>query len=125
MDGFFDSNNDAYKDFPEPSLPSDPSSRNPPQIFGNYAQDGSLLPATFNTTFQPEHFDYGFGDFEYADQGDQDNAEYKRRRIARACDLCRRRKIKCDGRLPCSHCKNYNSECVYHFEQKARKPVKT
>lgn len=89
MDGFFHSNNDAYKDFLDPSLnPSTtPLQGNPLQGFGTYAQDGTLLPATFNTTFQPEHFDYGFGDFDYADLGDQVSAESKRRRIARACDM--------------------------------------
>ena len=85
MEGFFNSNNDAYKDFPEPPLHHNTSRSDPPRIFGNFAQDGTLLPATFDTTFQPEHFDYGFGDSEYPDLGDHD--ESKRRRIARACDM--------------------------------------
>ncbi|KAJ6259442.1 hypothetical protein Dda_5079 [Drechslerella dactyloides] len=28
----------------------------------------------------------------------------KRRRVTRACDCCRRKKIKCDGLQPCTHC---------------------
>jgi hypothetical protein len=32
----------------------------------------------------------------------------KRRRVTRACDECRRKKIKCDGRMPCSHCEIYS-----------------
>ena len=28
----------------------------------------------------------------------------KRRRVIRACDECRRGKIKCDGKQPCTHC---------------------
>ncbi|KAL8829382.1 MAG: hypothetical protein Q9191_002047 [Dirinaria sp. TL-2023a] len=28
----------------------------------------------------------------------------KRRRVTRACDECRRKKIKCDGKQPCTHC---------------------
>jgi hypothetical protein len=32
----------------------------------------------------------------------------KRRRVTRACDECRRKKIKCDGKQPCSHCTIYS-----------------
>lgn len=32
----------------------------------------------------------------------------KRRRTARACDECRCKKIKCDGRQPCEHCEGYD-----------------
>lgn len=32
----------------------------------------------------------------------------KRRRVTRACDECRRKKIKCDGKLPCTHCTVYS-----------------
>lgn len=32
----------------------------------------------------------------------------KRRRVTRACDECRRKKIKCDGKQPCSHCSIYS-----------------
>ena len=31
----------------------------------------------------------------------------KRRRVTRACDECRRKKIKCDGKAPCTHCVIY------------------
>jgi len=43
----------------------------------------------------------------------------KRRRVTRACDECRRKKIKCDGKQPCTHCtvysygQSYNSVCLY------------
>ena len=37
----------------------------------------------------------------------------KRRRVTRACDECRRKKIKCDGRQPCTHCMVYSYECSY------------
>ncbi|KAK3692369.1 fungal-specific transcription factor domain-containing protein [Podospora appendiculata] len=37
----------------------------------------------------------------------------KRRRVTRACDECRRKKIKCDGKQPCSHCSIYSYECTY------------
>ncbi|CAK7274455.1 Gypsy retrotransposon integrase-like protein 1 [Sporothrix epigloea] len=38
---------------------------------------------------------------------------HKRRRVTRACDECRRKKIKCDGRQPCTHCSVYTYECTY------------
>ncbi|KAL4785648.1 fungal-specific transcription factor domain-containing protein [Aspergillus varians] len=37
----------------------------------------------------------------------------KRRRVTRACDECRRKKIKCDGKQPCTHCTVYSYECTY------------
>ncbi len=33
---------------------------------------------------------------------------HKRRRVTRACDECRRKKIKCDGKQPCTHCSVYS-----------------
>ncbi|KAF2232946.1 hypothetical protein EV356DRAFT_568417 [Viridothelium virens] len=37
----------------------------------------------------------------------------RRRRVTRACDECRRKKIKCDGKQPCTHCTVYSYECTY------------
>ena len=38
----------------------------------------------------------------------------KRERVARACIPCRRKKVKCDGNTPCSHCVQSNSSlCAY------------
>ncbi|EAS32699.1 C6 transcription factor [Coccidioides immitis RS] len=37
----------------------------------------------------------------------------KRRRVTRACDECRRKKIKCDGKQPCTHCTVYSYACTY------------
>lgn len=36
------------------------------------------------------------------------NPLQKRRRVTRACDECRRKKIKCDGKQPCTHCTVYS-----------------
>lgn len=33
--------------------------------------------------------------------------------MTRACDECRRKKIKCDGKQPCTHCQVYSYECTY------------
>lgn len=41
----------------------------------------------------------------------------KRRRVTRACDECRRKKIKCDGKQPCTHCTVYSygeALLIYH-----------
>ncbi|EWC44067.1 hypothetical protein DRE_01419 [Drechslerella stenobrocha 248] len=54
-----------------------------------------------------------------------DAGDSKRRRIARACDQCRKKKIKCDGKTPaCSHCQNYHTECVFTLVEKKRQPPK-
>jgi len=37
----------------------------------------------------------------------------KRRRVTRACDTCRGKKIKCDGKQPCTHCTVYSYDCTY------------
>ncbi|KAF2854085.1 hypothetical protein T440DRAFT_486702 [Plenodomus tracheiphilus IPT5] len=37
----------------------------------------------------------------------------KRRRVTRACDECRRKKIKCDGKQPCTHCTVYSYGNTY------------
>lgn len=47
----------------------------------------------------------------------------KRRRIPRACDMCRKKKVKCDGKTPtCTHCFNYGRECIYTHVEKKRSP---
>ncbi|RVD80599.1 uncharacterized protein DFL_008493 [Arthrobotrys flagrans] len=56
---------------------------------------------------------------------DGDAGDPKRRRIARACDQCRKKKIKCDGKTPaCTHCQNYHTECVFTLVEKKRQPPK-
>lgn len=39
--------------------------------------------------------------------------------------MCRKKKIKCDGKLPaCTHCMNYKTECVFTQVEKKRSPPK-
>ncbi|KAK0210242.1 fungal-specific transcription factor domain-containing protein [Desarmillaria ectypa] len=50
--------------------------------------------------------------------GNEDDYIYKKRRLHRACDFCRRKKIRCDGvkmdgSERCSNCKLYDAECTY------------
>ncbi|KIM42578.1 hypothetical protein M413DRAFT_120145 [Hebeloma cylindrosporum] len=48
----------------------------------------------------------------------------KKRMIQRACDICRRKKTRCDGvqwqGTRCSNCKAYNLDCTYVEEAKKR-----
>ncbi|KAJ2669621.1 hypothetical protein IWW42_004479 [Coemansia sp. RSA 1085] len=49
----------------------------------------------------------------------------KRQRISRACDLCRRKKVKCDGKRPiCTHCEAIGNVCTYLDATKKRGPPK-
>ena len=36
-----------------------------------------------------------------------------RKRVVRACEVCRRKKVKCNGQKPCSQCIAFAEECVY------------
>lgn len=45
----------------------------------------------------------------------------KRRRVVRACDRCRKLKIKCSGDIPCIHCTVYSYECTYNHPTRGRR----
>ncbi|KAG7900796.1 hypothetical protein KL925_003778 [Ogataea polymorpha] len=45
----------------------------------------------------------------------------KKRRVVRACDRCRKLKIKCSGDLPCIHCTVYSYECTYDQPSRAKR----
>ncbi|KAL8724191.1 MAG: hypothetical protein Q9166_008088 [cf. Caloplaca sp. 2 TL-2023] len=95
--------------------PSVPQSMNTPlQVMGGNGHDMSAAALDFS-------FDQ-YGD--ETNEGFEDRDDAKRRRIARACDMCRKKKIKCDGKMPaCTHCINYKTECVFtHVEKKRAAP---
>ncbi|KAI9329595.1 hypothetical protein BD770DRAFT_334004, partial [Pilaira anomala] len=47
----------------------------------------------------------------------------KRKRLTQACELCRRKKIRCDGSKPtCGNCTRLNNECTYSTSSKKRGP---
>ncbi|KAL6910822.1 fungal-specific transcription factor domain-containing protein [Trichoderma evansii] len=101
--------------FQMPPLVAPPLTNQPPQIFGSYLADGlpQLTPDMAAQLFPDSSMML------------DDSLDAKRRRIARACDQCRRKKIKCDGKLPsCTHCTNYKTECVFTQIEKKRTPPK-
>ncbi|KAK9719077.1 hypothetical protein K7432_005056 [Basidiobolus ranarum] len=49
----------------------------------------------------------------------------KRQRVSKACDNCRRRKVRCDGTQPiCSNCRTIGTTCSYNDATKKRGPPK-
>ncbi|KAI0019047.1 fungal-specific transcription factor domain-containing protein [Xylariomycetidae sp. FL0641] len=48
-------------------------------------------------------------------RSDHGTPAYIRARVANACDSCKQRKVKCDGKLPCSYCtrRQRASECRF------------
>ncbi|RMD42820.1 hypothetical protein DV735_g2306, partial [Chaetothyriales sp. CBS 134920] len=91
------------------------SSQQQAQMFGTYGSESSPMPQLL-----------GQGGY-YADDIDMSRADSdtKRRRITRACDMCRKKKIKCDGKQPkCGHCTNYKTNCVFTLVEKKRNPPK-
>ncbi|KAJ3144427.1 hypothetical protein HDU89_008253 [Geranomyces variabilis] len=48
---------------------------------------------------------------------------HKRKRTTKACDICNKRKVKCDGSKPsCNQCTNGHLQCSYEREAKKRGP---
>lgn len=47
------------------------------------------------------------------DQPSSPRPRITRRRVVHACDVCRLRKIRCNGGQPCSTCSSTNQECAY------------
>ncbi|XP_014560655.1 hypothetical protein COCVIDRAFT_34294 [Bipolaris victoriae FI3] len=67
-------------------------------------------------THQEDTSEFGEENSETNDVGDDQPPKpqpQKRRRVTRACDECRRKKIKCDGKQPCTHCTVYSYGITY------------
>ncbi|KAL5335052.1 hypothetical protein BJX70DRAFT_333930 [Aspergillus crustosus] len=45
-----------------------------------------------------------------------DNESRKRKRTSHACDACRHRKVRCDGRQPCATCASSGEDCLFGAE---------
>ncbi|KAF7722552.1 hypothetical protein EC973_002976 [Apophysomyces ossiformis] len=63
----------------------------------------------------PESFD---------SQSAQRGGGIKRNKVIRACDDCRKKKVRCDGGQPCERCRKSLSECVYSKVTPKRGPPK-
>ncbi|CAI4047964.1 hypothetical protein SKDZ_13G1510 [Saccharomyces kudriavzevii ZP591] len=44
-----------------------------------------------------------------------------RLRVQKACELCKKRKVKCDGNKPCLNCFKHQKECRYEFKATNRR----
>ncbi|KAJ1953386.1 hypothetical protein IWQ62_006004, partial [Dispira parvispora] len=54
-----------------------------------------------------------------------EGATGKRQRVSRACDMCRKKKVKCDGVTPvCTNCQLLNYSCTFKDTAKKRGPPK-
>ncbi|KDN50625.1 hypothetical protein RSAG8_01123, partial [Rhizoctonia solani AG-8 WAC10335] len=74
--------------------------------------------------------------YDRASSGEEDDdsqrgvegANAKKRRVQRACDVCRRKKVRCDGATRagsrCSNCIAFNFDCTYIEAAKKRGPPK-
>ncbi|KAI1869417.1 hypothetical protein JX265_006507 [Neoarthrinium moseri] len=49
------------------------------------------------------------------------DTQYVRVRVANACDSCKVRKVKCDGKLPCSYCSRHKKAHLCHFTPQRRR----
>ncbi|KAL1952772.1 hypothetical protein VTO42DRAFT_4263 [Malbranchea cinnamomea] len=51
----------------------------------------------------------------------------RRKNVSRACDFCKGKKIRCDGTLPCSRCRDHGAECTYYtpYSRGSAVPVTT
>lgn len=48
----------------------------------------------------------------------------KRKKVSRACDSCRKRKIKCTGTQPCMNCQVYQSVCRFTDKKVTPQPLR-
>ncbi|KZV76630.1 hypothetical protein PENSPDRAFT_646069 [Peniophora sp. CONT] len=56
----------------------------------------------------------------------EEEGVYKRRRIQRACDVCRKKKVRCDGSASgkkCSNCTAFRLKCTYDESGRKRPPA--
>ncbi|QYS92799.1 Zn(2)-C6 fungal-type domain-containing protein [Trichoderma simmonsii] len=53
-----------------------------------------------------------------ADDTDSEPRKRRARYALRACCDCKRRKVRCDGHLPCEHCQSRSIQCIYDTDPK-------
>lgn len=48
--------------------------------------------------------------------------DHLRQKITAACEVCRKRKAKCDGEFPCAYCQQHNLPCSFKTNRLRRGP---
>ncbi|TKA27422.1 hypothetical protein B0A50_05034 [Salinomyces thailandicus] len=93
----------------------------PPQYLGHHGPDGHMLPP---------------GSVAFAQATNSPDAappnplrQRERSKVSRACDECRRKKIRCDavdetGQTPCSNCARTGARCAFSRQPMKRGPSK-
>jgi hypothetical protein len=90
----------------ETSNEDDPASASDTQFYNYDDSNSSALPGLPH--------DVAAGHSHFSDSKPKEPLPMqKRRRVTRACDECRRKKIKCDGKQPCTHCTVYSYGSSY------------
>lgn len=115
-----------------PSQPPAPPQQQPVATNQQAAMHPSNAPAGHH--LMPTHTLPGIADqYQYEDQdsgewGANGSMMFDKRRVSKACDHCRRRKIKCDEVDPatgkCTNCERYKSECTFvHHDKMTQKKL--
>lgn len=121
-------------------VPDDPQMRANLErmMFGSLGNLGALLPSSSQAD-QDAHFAGAAGHGNVAfphtnespDRGPSQSTREKapRSKVSRACDECRRKKIRCDaldetGTAPCSHCSRSGLNCAFSRQPLKRGPSK-
>lgn len=109
-------------DYPPGFRPEFQSSTNSP-----YIPDGRMHQVPATQSYHPLAENRN-DSFEGDDTDQSDPSDPKRRKVQRACDLCRRKKIRCDGahssrrNQKCSNCVEGKTDCTYVEAAKRRGP---
>lgn len=90
-----------------------------PRLQSSGTSGSTITQDSISIPLSPRQFDSSTHD-----QGE--GLKRKRPRVSKACTYCRKKKVKCDGNLPCSNCKDNNEgECIYVADpEKKPKPPK-
>lgn len=108
-------------------IPDQQDSRSHDQINQSF-QNSSQLPHHLNSQ---GHIQSGHGGLAqiplHYDSPEASGSARKRSKVSRACDECRRKKIKCDAQSeegPCSNCRRSSVECQFSRVPQKRGPSK-
>lgn len=98
---------------------------------GHYQSSSRSTPQSLQRSYHDQAADVGKDNahsYEPEDSDHSDPNDPKRRKVQRACDFCRRKKIRCDGahssrrNQKCSNCVEAKSDCTYVEAAKRRGP---